>query len=56
MIDPGALAAHITKLTVVAMKARDAERTGTLRLIKTALMTRRSKRMRCLLRRTRNRR
>ena len=38
MIDPGALAAHITKLTVVAMKARDAERTGTLRLIKTALM------------------
>jgi uncharacterized protein YqeY len=38
MIDPGALAAHITKLTVVAMKAHDAERTGTLRLIKTALM------------------
>jgi uncharacterized protein YqeY len=38
MIDPGALAAHITKLTVLAMKARDAERTGTLRLIKTALM------------------
>ena len=38
MIDPGALAAQITKLTVEAMKARDAERTGTLRLIKTALM------------------
>jgi uncharacterized protein YqeY len=38
MIDPGALAAHITKLTVVAMKAHDPERTGTLRLIKTALM------------------
>jgi len=38
MIDPGALAAHITKLTVVAMKAHDAERTGTLRLIKAALM------------------
>ncbi len=38
MIDPGALAAQITKLTVESMKARDAERTGTLRLIKTALM------------------
>jgi uncharacterized protein len=38
MIDPGALAAQMTKLTVVAMKAHDAERTGTLRLIKTALM------------------
>jgi uncharacterized protein len=38
MIDPGALAAHITKQTVLAMKARDAERTGTLRLIKAALM------------------
>jgi uncharacterized protein YqeY len=38
MIDPGALAAHITKQTVIAMKARDAERTGTLRLIKAALM------------------
>jgi uncharacterized protein len=38
MIDPGALAAQITKLTVDSMKARDAERTGTLRLIKTALM------------------
>jgi uncharacterized protein len=38
MIDPGALAAHITQQTVAAMKAHDAERTGTLRLIKTALM------------------
>ena len=38
MIDPGALAALITKQTVVAMKARDAERTGTLRMIKAALM------------------
>src|SRR6201987_5539333 len=38
MIDPGALAALITQQTVTAMKARDAERTGTLRLIKTALM------------------
>src|ERR1700751_5131925 len=36
MIDPGALAALITQQTVTAMKARDAERTGTLRLIKTA--------------------
>lgn len=38
MIDPGALAAHISQQTVAAMKARDAERTGTLRLIKAALM------------------
>ena len=38
MIDPGALAAQITQQTVAAMKARDTERTGTLRLIKTALM------------------
>jgi uncharacterized protein YqeY len=38
MIDPGALAAVISQQTVTAMKARDAERTGTLRLIKTALM------------------
>jgi uncharacterized protein len=38
MIDPGALAAHITKLSVEALKAHDAERTGTLRLIKAALM------------------
>ncbi|MGB6826845.1 MAG: GatB/YqeY domain-containing protein [Terracidiphilus sp.] len=38
MIDPGALAAQITKLTVEAMKAHNADRTGTLRLIKAALM------------------
>ncbi|HUB52531.1 MAG TPA: GatB/YqeY domain-containing protein [Terracidiphilus sp.] len=38
MIDPGALAAQITKLTVESMKAHNAERTGTLRLIKAALM------------------
>jgi len=38
MIDPGALAAQITKRTVEAMKAHNAERTGTLRLIKAALM------------------
>jgi uncharacterized protein len=38
MIDPGALAAQITKLTVESMKAHNADRTGTLRLIKTALM------------------
>lgn len=38
MIDPGALAAKISQLTVASMKAHDAERTGTLRLIKTALM------------------
>lgn len=38
MIDPGALAAQITKLTVKSMKAKDADRTGALRLIKTALM------------------
>ena len=38
MIDPGAMAAHITKLTVESMKAHTADRTGTLRLIKTALM------------------
>jgi uncharacterized protein len=38
MIDPGALAAQITKLTVESMKAHNAERTGTLRLIKSALM------------------
>jgi uncharacterized protein len=38
MIDPGALAAHITQQTVAAMKAHDAPRTGTLRLIKAALM------------------
>ncbi len=38
MVDPGALAAHITQLSIVALKAHDAERTGTLRLIKAALM------------------
>ena len=38
MIDPGALAAQISHQIVTAMKAHDAERTGTLRLIKTALM------------------
>ena len=38
MIDPGALAAQMTKLTVESMKAKNADRTGTLRLIKTALM------------------
>lgn len=38
MIDPGALAAHISKLTVESMKAHNADRTGTLRLIKAALM------------------
>jgi uncharacterized protein YqeY len=38
MVDPGALAAHITKLSIDALKAHDAERTGTLRLIKAALM------------------
>jgi uncharacterized protein len=38
MIDPGALAAHVTKLSIEALKAHDAERTTTLRLIKSALM------------------
>jgi uncharacterized protein YqeY len=38
MIDPGALAAQITKETVTSLKAHDAERTTTLRLIKAALM------------------
>src|SRR3974390_1670337 len=38
MIDPGALAAQITQLAIVSLKAHDAERTGTLRLIKAALM------------------
>ncbi len=38
MIDPGPLAAQITKLTVESMNAHNAERTGTLRLIKAALM------------------
>lgn len=37
MNEAGALEAQINQLIVTAMKARDAERTGTLRLIKTAL-------------------
>ncbi len=37
MTDAGALEILITQQMVAAMKARDAERTGTLRLIKTAL-------------------
>ena len=37
MTEAGALEAHISQQIVTAMKARDAERTGTLRLIKTAL-------------------
>lgn len=37
MADAGALEAQISKQVVTAMKAHDAERTGTLRLIKTAL-------------------
>ncbi len=37
MSEAGALEAKISQLTIVAMKAHDAERTGTLRLIKTAL-------------------
>jgi hypothetical protein len=38
MSEPGALEVLISQQIVVAMKAHDAERTGTLRLIKTALM------------------
>ncbi|HZP03867.1 MAG TPA: GatB/YqeY domain-containing protein [Terracidiphilus sp.] len=38
MSDRGALEAQISQQIVTAMKAHDAERTGTLRLIKTALM------------------
>jgi uncharacterized protein len=38
MTEPGALESVISKQMVAAMKAHDAERTGTLRLIKTALM------------------
>jgi uncharacterized protein YqeY len=38
MTEPGALEVLISKQIVTAMKAHDAERTGTLRLIKTALM------------------
>src|SRR6201990_988912 len=37
MTEAGALEAQISQLIVTAMKARDAERTGTLRLIKNAL-------------------
>src|SRR5215472_604253 len=37
MTEPRALEAVISEQIVLAMKARDAERTGTLRLIKTAL-------------------
>lgn len=38
MSEPGALEVLISKQMVAAMKAHDAERLGTLRLIKTALM------------------
>jgi len=38
MADPVALETQISQQIVTAMKAHDAERTGTLRLIKTALM------------------
>lgn len=38
MSDRGALEAQISQQIVAAMKAHEAERTGTLRLIKTALM------------------
>lgn len=38
MTDRGALEAQISQQVVTAMKAHDADRTGTLRLIKTALM------------------
>ncbi len=37
MTEAGALEAKISQLAIVALKAHDAERTGTLRLIKTAL-------------------
>ena len=37
MTEPRALEAHISEQILLAMKARDAERTGTLRLIKAAL-------------------
>lgn len=37
MSEAGNLEAKISQLTIVSMKAHDAERTGTLRLIKTAL-------------------
>ena len=39
MSEPGALEALISQQIVTAMKAHDAERTGTLRLIKAALKT-----------------
>jgi uncharacterized protein len=37
MSDATSLEAKVSQLTIVSMKAHDAERTGTLRLIKTAL-------------------
>ena len=37
MSEAGALEALVSKLVIEAMKAKDAERTGTLRLVKTAL-------------------
>ena len=37
MTETGTLEAQISQLVVAAMKAHDADRTGTLRLIKTAL-------------------
>src|ERR1700749_4519517 len=37
MTDAGALEAQISQQIIIAMKAHDAERTGTLRLIKNAL-------------------
>lgn len=37
MTETGALETQVSQLIVTAMKARDGERTGTLRLIKTAL-------------------
>lgn len=38
MSEPGALEAQISKQIVAAMKAHDAERAGTLRMVKAALM------------------
>ena len=40
MSEAGALETRISQEIVIAMKARDPERTGTLRLIKTALKNR----------------
>lgn len=37
MTEAGALEAHVSKLVVESMKAKNTERTGTLRLIKTSL-------------------